>query len=71
LIAGAAILAAAEFLSAVSKVRPAGHVKVALRDFRAAEQAVDGAEAGAGIERTGAFFSRITLRSWRPRMSVS
>ena len=57
----------AEFLAAAGKVRPAGDVEVALRDFREAEQTVDGTETGAEIEGSGALFLDDHIKILAPR----
>ena len=64
---GADLNADAEFLAAAGKVRPPGDVEVALRDFREAEQTVDGAETGAEIEGSGALFLDDHIKILAPR----
>ncbi len=54
--AGAILNARAKLLPGSRKVRPVHDVEIALRQFDETNQAIDGAKAGAEIERSGPFF---------------
>jgi len=66
------VLAAdAEPLTRTGEVGPVEEVEIGLLKFGEADKAVDRAEAGAEVERTGFFSSTITSRSLRPGTNVS